>query len=336
LLHTPELESVYKSFFVRLSKIQNIPEAQIFSHWIKLFNETQSSEKSYVNPLAFVSQIHQLAKLKNRELFTGWAQNDMPEFLLFFIESLHECVSRPVKMNINGNSQTHVDTLALKCYEMLGEIYKKEYSEIMELFYGLYVSEIFSNQIESLSDELVDNPPANFPRLSVKPEHYFMLDLPIPTRPKSHKVELMECFDEFVQMDTLYTQENNGWYNEITKTYQDAYKRIQFWNFPKILVVTLKRFSYDGKKLERMVKYPVRDLDLSKYVCGYNPQSYKYDLYGVCNHFGTTMGGHYTSFVKNANGQWYHCNDSQVTPIVNENDVVTQYAYCLFYRKKNQ
>jgi ubiquitin C-terminal hydrolase len=334
LLNTPELDSVYKSFEIRVPKVQHTHEAHLFNEWIKLSNEMKITDKSCVNPLAFVFQIHQLAKLKDRQLFTGWAQNDMPEFLLFLIESLHECISRPVKMNINGKSQTKVDTLALKCYEMLGEIYKKEYSELMELFYGMYVSEIFSDSIEQLQNP--DRPPIEHPRLSVKPEHYFMLDLPIPRRPKTHKIELMECFDEFVEMDTLYTHENNGWYNETTKTHQDAYKRIQFWNFPKVLVVTLKRFSYDGKKVERMVNYPVRDLDLSKYVCGYNPQLYKYDLYGVCNHFGTTMGGHYTSFVKDARGQWYHCNDSLITHIVNENDVVTQYAYCLFYRKKNQ
>ena len=26
--------------------------------------------------------------------------------------------------------------------------------------------------------------------------------------------------------------------------------------------------------------------------------SYKYDLYGICNHSGGVAGGHYTSFVK--------------------------------------
>ena len=38
---------------------------------------------------------------------------------------------------------------------------------------------------------------------------------------------------------------------------------------------------------------------------GYNPNSYKYDLYGVCNHMGTSRGGHYTAFVKANSGQWY-------------------------------
>mgnify|MGYP001409104006 CR=1 FL=1 len=42
-------------------------------------------------------------------------------------------------------------------------------------------------------------------------------------------------------------------------------------------------------------------LDLSKYVLGYGKGDNKYELYGICNHSGGTMGGHYTSYVKNAN-----------------------------------
>ena len=44
------------------------------------------------------------------------------------------------------------------------------------------------------------------------------------------------------------------------------------------------------------------------------------------------MGGHYTAFVKNTNGKWYHYNDMMVTEI-NEKKVISAKAYCLFYRK---
>jgi ubiquitin C-terminal hydrolase len=58
-----------------------------------------------------------------------------------------------------------------------------------------------------------------------------------------------------------------------------------------------------------------------------------YDLYGICNHSGGVQGGHYTSFIKNANGKWYHFNDTNVTEI-EENKLISPKAYCLFYRKK--
>ena len=47
-----------------------------------------------------------------------------------------------------------------------------------------------------------------------------------------------------------------------------------------------------------MVDFPLNNLDLSKYVVGYDKNSFKYDLYGICNHSGGSAGGHYTAYVK--------------------------------------
>jgi ubiquitin C-terminal hydrolase len=64
------------------------------------------------------------------------------------------------------------------------------------------------------------------------------------------------------------------------------------------------------------------------------PSAFIYDLYGVCNHFGNVLGGHYTSFVKNTNEKWYHYNDTQVQHIENTNILINPMAYCLFYKLK--
>ena len=94
----------------------------------------------------------------------------------------------------------------------------------------------------------------------------------------------------------------------------------------------MKRFSYDGrKKIGAPIDFPLENLDLSKYVNGYNPKQYIYDLFGVCNHIGGVTGGHYTSFVRVANRSWKHFNDSKVGGVEH---IVTPMAYCLFYRKK--
>ena len=78
----------------------------------------------------------------------------------------------------------------------------------------------------------------------------------------------------------------------------------------------------------------MRNLDLSKYVKGYNADKYKYDLYGICNHIGNVNGGHYTSYIKTANGEWIHFNDDNLSKVV-KSHLITPLAYCLFYRQKN-
>ena len=87
------------------------------------------------------------------------------------------------------------------------------------------------------------------------------------------------------------------------------------------------------RKNQCLVDFPFDNLDLSKYVIGYDPNSFKYELYGICNHSGGVMGGHYYAYVKNANNKWYTFNDASVSEI-SESQLKTPYAYCFFYRKK--
>jgi ubiquitin C-terminal hydrolase len=199
---------------------------------------------------------------------------------------------------------------------MLKDIYDKEYSEIMELFYGIHVSEIKS----------VDGKTS----FSVKPEQFFILNLEINTASQMPLRTLADCFNNFVNPEMMDGE--NAWFNETTQKKQAAVKKMSFWSFPKVLVIMLKRFSADGeRKLNQPLDFPINGLDLSKYVRGYNAATYVYDLFGVCNHMGDIMGGHYTSFVKNAKGEWVHFNDTRVD-IVTQESVVSPMAYTLFYR----
>jgi ubiquitin C-terminal hydrolase len=102
-------------------------------------------------------------------------------------------------------------------------------------------------------------------------------------------------------------------------------------------VIDLKRYSCDviHEKNKILVSFPLENLDLSKYILGYNKNIYLYDLYGVCNHIGlNNNSGHYNSFIKNVD-EWYQFDDTNIVKITNLNDIVNPNAYCFFYRRKN-
>jgi len=320
LNNTYELNHYLDSRRYEIYLKRDIPDSQILLEWDDL-RKVMWSGNGVVTPSKFVHNIQEIAKIKNKDIFTGWVQNDMPEFLLFFIECVHNSISRSVKIRISGNAENNVDKMAISCYEMLRESYSKEYSEIMDLFYGIYVSEIVS--IETGVSQ------------SIKPECFFILDLPVWDIQKKCPVgSLHECFDLYSRPEII--EGDNAWYNETTGKKENVKKQLTFWNFPKILVIVLKRFSPCGQyKLNSLIDFPIDDLDLSNYVRGYNMSSYKYDLYGVCNHIGGVMGGHYTSFVRNSENIWLHFNDNSVELLTNNKNVITPMAYCLFYRKKN-
>ncbi len=311
LSHTLELHKIFEISAVstRLQINKNTDEWIIMNEW-KNLTELMWSGNGVVKPVKFVNSIQQVAMRKGIEIFTGWAQNDVTEFLRFVVNCFHTSIARPVKVNIRGKVKTRIDNVAFKCCELLNNIYSKEYSEIYDLFYGISISEI-----RGLNKEIQ----------SITPEHYFIIDLPIPI--EKPEITLTDCFDLFVKEELMNGE--NKWFNEKTGVKEDIIKRNYFWSFPKVLVVTLKRFNNNIQRINNMVNCPLTTLDLSNYVEGYDREKYIYDLYGVSNHSGGPMGGHYTSYIKTAKG-WVHYNDDQLNG-VSEESIITPSAYCLFY-----
>ena len=130
-----------------------------------------------------------------------------------------------------------------------------------------------------------------------------------------------------------------------------ATKTLSLSRLPPVLLIHLKRFSSKGHftdKVETFVDYPLKNLDLTNYMPPPLPPGvhnggqqlsrddpraqvppYKYDLYGVTNHFGTLSSGHCeqpvmfmvygyltwvadTAFVSSRGG-WLYCDDSRIS-----------------------
>jgi ubiquitin carboxyl-terminal hydrolase 8 len=311
LNHTYELHDIMdESYIVN----DNGVEAIIFKEWNDI-RKLWLNERGTISPNKFVHTIQTISLHKTGGVFSHGTQNDISEVLLFIIESIHCTICKSVDISIQGRAKNNTDKIAVECYSMLKKIYSKEYSPILELFYGISVNEIVS---------LAENNTC-----SIRPEHFFTLNLDIDPTQKSN---IYDSFDRFIAPEMLVNE--NAWWNDKANKKEDAQKRVLFWSFPKILVILLKRFLPDGMtKINQMVDFP-HDLDLEKYVYGYNANMAKYDLYGVCNHTGNVNNGHYTAFVKNISNEWLHFNDVSVTPI-SPAQVITPMAYILFYRKKN-
>jgi ubiquitin C-terminal hydrolase len=274
-------------------------------------------KNAIISPGKFIKTIQKLAHIKHMDIFSGYAQNDLPEFLIFVIDCFHNSLSREVNMTITGTPENDCDKIALLCFERIKQMYVNDYSEIWNIFYGIHVSQLISAKTEKI--------------IGMTPEPYFIINLPIP--PENKSPSLIDCFELYVEDEILDGE--NGILNETTGEKEAAKKKIVFWSLPTILVIDIKRFNSSNRKKQVLVDFPLNNLDLSKYVIGYNKESYIYDLYGVCNHGGSVLGGHYTSFIKNANGKWYHCNDTDITEVTNPQQIVTPKAYCFFYRKQN-
>ena len=321
LNHTYELQNIFENpKIVAYMQSQTQSDNSILTAEWKDLCRMMWERNGAIRPNRFLRAVHVVATRKNKDLFTNYSQNDICEFLLFMIDAMHESICRNVEVKITGNVETVVDKMALASYDLLKKVYATEYSEVMELFYGMYVTVILDH--------------AQNETLCIHPEQFFILDLQL-FHANHRYANIYECFDAFTKPEFMHG--DNQWLNENTGEKEEVYKVTTFWSLPDVLVLCLKRFSSDGnRKIQHLVDFPLSGLDLGKYVKGYRSQKYIYDLYGVCNHMGGIQGGHYTANIKHLNGHWYNFNDTICRPIENPTEIISPSAYCLFYRIRKE
>ncbi|KAM8974484.1 ubiquitin carboxyl-terminal hydrolase 8 [Pelodytes ibericus] len=267
-----------------------------------------NGQYKYISPRDFKVTIG-----KFHDQFAGYSQQDSQELLLFLMDGLHEDLNKAdnrkrYKEETNdhlGDTQA-ADSAWLK-HKLLNE------SIIVALFQGQFKSTVQCLTCHKKSKTF---------------EAFMYLSLPLPS---TSKCSLQDCLKSFSKEEKL--TDNNRFYCSNCKTRRDSMKKIEIWKLPLVLLVHLKRFSYEGRwkqKLQTHVDFPLECLDLSPYVIG--PKIYKkYNLFGVSNHYGGLDGGHYTAYCKNGLKQrWYKFDDHEVSDI-SVSSVKSSAAYILFY-----
>ncbi|XP_071960170.1 ubiquitin carboxyl-terminal hydrolase 19-like [Antedon mediterranea] len=154
---------------------------------------------------------------------------------------------------------------------------------------------------------------------------------------------LVHCIDLFTRPEKLSKEE--AWYCPKCKEHREATKEMSIWRLPSTLIIQLKRFSFKNAlwrdKINKKIVYPTRGLNLTDYVYGLHSGPAIFDLYGVINHHGGLLGGHYVAFARLPGIEHCHSNDigwrlfdDSIVRAVDEKYVVTQSAYLLFYRQR--
>jgi ubiquitin C-terminal hydrolase len=150
---------------------------------------------------------------------------------------------------------------------------------------------------------------------------------------KIQKINLTldQCLDNFTKLEIL--EDDEKWNCPHCDKKVNGLKRMTIFLPPKIMIIHLKRFDFQGNKINNLVEFPISDFNINKYMANYSSQfkDYTYDLISVVNHNGNINNGHYYSFVKSDfNKEWYCCNDDCIFKI-DDTKLITNSAYILFY-----
>ncbi|GFT07774.1 ubiquitin carboxyl-terminal hydrolase 8 [Nephila pilipes] len=235
----------------------------------------------------------------------GNEQQDSHEFLVVLMEKLHADLNKRATRVIPKLESCNDENTFWKHHKNYNS------SKISDMFEGLLKSTLMCMTCRTTSDSY---------------EVFSCLSLPI----MSSRCTLADCFQYFLKPEKISGEA--AWDCPKCKTKKEAEKRLRLCRVPEILVIQLKRFSYEGlwrRKLQTAVDFDFHfDVPYEK-----NSELYgrKYSLYGIVNHFGTLEGGHYTAYCNTSSQKWYKYDDHEVSEI-SASSIRTPAAYILFYR----
>ena len=221
---------------------------------------------------------------------------------------------------------------------------------------------------ENLSNYEITSSESQFDLLAFNLQNlYFILLIQIDDQSGRFRKSMSDCLDkcillqseDYCKNDFLYENENydnitlddclhlfnmeeelesgNEWLCKMCRNKVSAKKKLEFFYLPKILCLCLSRFKRIGddyKKNDKYIDFPINNLNMNKYIKENNNLNYIYDIYAVCEHYGSRYGGHYTAICKNYDGNWYSYDDSDCSP-AEEKEVCSKNAYVLFYRRRD-
>ncbi|CAG8569341.1 3180_t:CDS:2, partial [Diversispora eburnea] len=294
---------------------------------------------TFVSPILFKEAIGRFAPQ-----FSGSDQHDSQEFLEFLLDGLHEDLNVKQKIKeLTPTEEKQMESLHTGIVsEIMWERYlRKNNSVIVSLFQGQFRNQLICSSCKNTSTTYSE---------------FMYLSLPIPKERKGEQVNLEMCLKNFVKEEIL--DGDNSWYCSRCECHRQATKQLTISRLPDVLLIHLKRFSFNGPfrdKLDTYVDFPIRNLDLTEYmpyeitqktknnipgIGGLNnfnnlQQTGPYDLYAVSNHYGSLNGGHYTACVRNGYRQeWHNFDDSRVS-VCDIKNVKSRAAYNLFYVRKS-
>jgi len=194
--------------------------------------------------------------------FNNNYQHDSQEFCQYLMDGLHEDLNRVIEKPY----VEHIEANGMKDEEAALESWKRHL---------LRHDSVFVDYTQGMHRSHLTCPSCG--KESIKFDVYSSISLPLVPSKDRPSIPLKDCLDQFAAGEQL--DEHNAWYCSRCKKHVCALKLITLWNTPDILVLHLKRFTFekcpkDGRllrrKIEDKVDFPIDKLDLSSYILGPN------------------------------------------------------------------
>lgn len=265
------------------------------------FEEICEKKKTFT-PRDIIAYLHNLLDIDILE------QNDIHEFIMLFMDRLNKEVCSDLTGDLHSNmgkktyNNSAFDKQRFRMDKEWCDVMGKEYSKIIEDFYGQSMTQIKCRDCGKIWQNK---------------DIYQDISLAITPNATSIDDLLKEHFK---------TSNLSDWTCDNCHKGRSSSKITLLWRNPRILIIHLKRFQIIPciQKNTKDIDIP-HSLDLTEYTLGCTHE--KYALKAVACHHGSYFGGHYRCICQNGSS-WYIYDDDCVFKV---EDPDFSNGYMLFY-----
>jgi ubiquitin C-terminal hydrolase len=266
---------------------------------------------AYVRPMGFITEIRKAVKGTVYEMFGIPMPNDSHEFLIYLLDNFHEAIKTtlPHTDQVIPIGLSPIDTMRIQAQNGWNRFIANNMSEIVRLFFGMMRKIITCSScgFNSYQWEIFNS-------------------LKIPCEGAS--------FDECLRNETKESEIEDYQCDNCNGRHKaKIYSHI--WKLPENIFVTLRRFTFDGRKNITRGPYNGEIVNFSSIFAEESDDSsrgWNYELRGISDHHGSHMGGHYTAQFKHPiSGEWWWFDDNHSQKLEHPRFTESNYIY-LFRR----
>jgi ubiquitin C-terminal hydrolase len=280
-------------------------------HTAEIVTALRESGNRMVVPSKFVRVFIEFARDFNDTIRFG-EQADAAEAVQILLDGLHTQQAREVRMEISGSAVTADQIELIKSLESWATFFRKEYSPLIDAFYG-------QTQIKIVCLD------CKFCSTRYEPWSVLKAEIPGAEKAGSPAPNLQECIASAFGSETLEGYKCDNCKKEGTSRKEHAISR-----YPRNLILSLKRFTNAGAKVRARIPYDENLIDMSQWASWPSLQSKpKYRVMNTVEHLGSSRGGHYIMRNRDEDGKWYIYDDGAVS-VCREGGAAGPDTYMLF------
>lgn len=287
-----------------LKKMHDNHSGALYESYRELLKTMWSAQHpAFISPDGFWKDMLTAADAAGYEHFRGREPQDAHEFLMFLLDQIFEGTKDEVNFIIQRPPPSNeTERRIQRALESWKQQFEKQYTPIVDIWFGLLEYETECQTCKSKS---------------YRYESFNTLKMSVPS-----------TVEEGKQVPTLHEMLTADWHPEEIEGYAcdtcaprrtPAIRRCKIWRMPRCLVVLLKRFLPDGRKITTSWRFPEGDLTFTDFFSEASPERskhFKYTLQACIDHHGSARGGHYTAQgLSPLDGKWALYDDENAAGI---------------------